>query len=152
MTPVIVVRTATEYLAPRRADRLKQMSARPAQRPGQRPADRYGDPKFRRTGLAPGLLAAVVILAGLALLDIPAFIVIRYVVAILALIVGFFAIQAKQWWWIPLLAAIAVIWNPAFPLPFHGQWWVAGQYVAVAVFVVVGVLIKVPIKPEEKKR
>jgi len=129
------------------------MSARPAQRPGQRPAQRpgarYGDPTFRRTGLAPALLAAVVLLIGLALLDSGGYIVIRYLVSILAIILGCFAFQAKQWWWIPLLAVIAVVWNPAWPLDLHGQLWVATQYVAVVVFVVVGVLVKVPVRADE---
>lgn len=125
------------------------MSSRPAQRPG----DRYGDPKFRRTGLAPGLLAAIVLLVGLALLDNDAaYLVIRYVVAILAIIVAFFAFQAKQWWWMPPMAAIAVIWNPVFPLDLSGQWWVAGQYVAVIAFVAAGILIKVPATAEDTRR
>jgi hypothetical protein len=136
------------------------MSARPAsrpsgtpnQRPGQRPGARYGDPKFRRTGLAPGLLGAVALLAGLGLIDSPGYIVIRYLVAILAIIVGVFAFQAKQWWWMPPLAAIAVAWNPVFPFDLHGQWWVAAQYVAAIVFVVAGVLIKVPATAEDTRR
>jgi hypothetical protein len=139
----------------RAPDSLDAMSARPAQRPG----DRYGDPKFRRTGLAPGLLAAIVLLVGLALLDNDAaYLVIRYVVAILAIIVGFFAFQAKQWWWMPPMAAIAVIWNPVVPfdqqgpLSLSGQWWVAGQYVAVIAFVAAGILIKVPATQEDTRR
>ena len=124
---------------------------RPGQRPGQRPGSRYGDPVFRRTGLAPGLLGAIVLLVGLALLDSDAYIVIEYIVSILAIIVGFFAFQAKQWWWMPLLAVIAVVWNPVWPLGLHGQWWVAAQYVAVVVFVVVGILVKVPVTEEDAK-
>ncbi|HWH27087.1 MAG TPA: DUF6804 family protein [Pseudolysinimonas sp.] len=129
-----------------------------SQRPGsrrpasQRPGDRYGDPKVRRTGLAPGLLGAIALLAGLALIDSPGFIVIRYLVAILAIIVGVFAFQARQWWWLPLLAAIAVIWNPVFPLDWSGQAWVGAQYIAVLVFVIAGVLIKVPTTEEDTRR
>jgi hypothetical protein len=96
--------------------------------------------------LAPGLLGAIAVLAGLALLDIDAFIVIRYAAAILAAIVGWFAIQGRAWWALPLLAAVLVIWNPVVPFPFHGQWWVAGQFGAVIVFILCAVLIKVRVK------
>jgi hypothetical protein len=112
---------------------------------------RYPTPAFRRTALAPGLLGAIVLLAGLALLDSSTFIVIRYVVAILALIVAVFAWQAKQWWWLAGLVPIAVLWNPILPLPLGGQWWVALQYAAAIVFIVAGILIKVP-NADDKNR
>ena len=85
--------------------------------------DRYGLPAFRRLALAPGLLAAVALLVGIALLDSEAFLVFRYTTAILALIVLVFAFQARHWWWLPIMLAIAVIWNPVFPLGISGPWW-----------------------------
>ena len=106
---------------------------------------RYGAPTVRRTALAPGILAAIVLIAGFALIGGGSFIIIKYVVAILALIVGWFAIQAKQWWWLPLLLAIVVVWNPIFPFPFHGQYWFGAQYAAVLVFILVAIFVKVPI-------
>ncbi len=113
-------------------------------------ANRYGTPTFRRTALAPGLLAAIVLIAGFALIEGSGFIYIQYVVAILALIIGWFAIQAKQWWWLPLLLAIAVIWNPIFPFDFHGAYWFGAQYVAILVFVLVAIFVKVPITEAQK--
>lgn len=104
----------------------------------------YPTPEFRRTALAPGILGAIVLLAGLALLDNPGgFIFIKFGVAILALIVLVFVWQAKQWWWLAPLVAIAVVWNPIFPLRFSGQWWVGAQFVAALVFVAIGVLVKI---------
>jgi hypothetical protein len=124
-------------------------SAAPGQ---QRPAERYKDPVARRMALAPGLLGAIVLLAGLALLDNEGgFLVIRYATAILAAIVGWFAIQGRAWWALPLLAAIIVVWNPVFPLEFHGQLWVAGQFLAAIVFVACAVLVKVRIKETERR-
>ncbi len=111
--------------------------------PAGRPVERYGDSSLRRMALAPGLLGAIVLIAGLALLDLSTFVIILYATSILALIVGWFAIQAKQWWWLPLLAAIAVIWNPVFPFGFHGQLWVGGQFIAAIVFAFAAVFIKV---------
>src|SRR6187402_2101931 len=116
--------------------------------PAGRPAERYRETSLRRMALAPGLLAAIVLLAGLALLDVSTFIVIRYATSILSLIIGWFAIQARQWWWLPLLAAIAVIWNPVFPFGFHGQLWVAAQFVAAIVFVATAILIKVRVNDD----
>jgi hypothetical protein len=106
---------------------------------------------MRRMALAPGLLGAIVVLAGLALLDVDAFIVIKYATAILAAIVGWFAIQGRAWWALPLLAAIVVIWNPVLPFDFHGQWWVAGQFGAVIVFIACAILVKVAAKREDAR-
>jgi hypothetical protein len=113
-------------------------------------ANRYGGPTVRRTALAPGLLAAIVMIAGFALIGQSSYIVIEYVVAIFALIVAWFAFQAKQWWWIPLLVAIAVVWNPVVPFHFGGPYWFGAQYVAILVFVLVAVLVKVPITEAQK--
>ena len=112
--------------------------------------DRYGAPTVRRLALAPGLLAAIVLIAGFALIEGSGFIIIRYVVAILALIIGYFAFQAKQWWWMPLLLAIAVIWNPVFPFGFSGIYWYGAQYLAIVVFILAAILIKVPLADAQK--
>jgi hypothetical protein len=114
--------------------------------------DRYGRPAFRRPALAPALLAGVALLGAVALIESPAFLVFRFIVAILALIILVFAYQAKHWWWLPVMLAIAVVWNPVFPFGFDGPWWVGAQYVAILVFVLAGVLIKAPVTAEERRR
>ena len=119
-------------------------------RGADRTTDRYGAPTVRRLALAPGLLAAIVLIAGFALIEGSGFIIIRYVVAILALIIGFFAYQAKQWWWMPLMLAIAVIWNPVFPFGFSGIYWYGAQYAAVIVFILAAIFIKVPLADAQK--
>ncbi len=104
----------------------------------------YPTSAYRRPALAPGILGAIVLFAGLALLDnAGGYLFIRFGVAILALIVCVFAYQAKQWWWIVVLGAVVVVWNPVWPFAFHGQIWVAAQFVAALAFVVAGVLIRV---------
>jgi hypothetical protein len=102
-------------------------------------------PTFSRAALAPGLLGAIALLAGLALIDADSFIIIRYVVSILALILCVFAVQGKAWWWLVGLAPIAVLWNPIVVIELHGQGWVAAQYFAALLFIVVGVRVKVPV-------
>lgn len=125
---------------------MPSSSARPAGRYGSKP-----DPGYRRLALAPGIIAAIALLIGGAMLDEGPFEVIRYVAAIFAAIVAVFAFQARQWWWLPLLAAIAVAWNPVWVIDIPDPWWRGAQYVAALVFLVTGWLIKVPI-PEDQRR
>jgi len=106
-----------------------------------RPVERY-PVAIRRDALAPGMLGAIALLAGLALVDTDAFLVIRFAVSILALIVVVFAVQARHWWWVPVLVGVAVVWNPVLPLPFGGQPWRLAQIAGAVLFVVVAVTVK----------
>ncbi|PZQ91758.1 MAG: hypothetical protein DI534_02015 [Leifsonia xyli] len=118
----------------------------------QRPASRYGDPGWRRLALAPGLLAAIVMFVGIALLGQDSYQYVSWGAAVLALIVMVFAIQAKQWWWVPVFAAVAVLWNPVLPFAFTGAPWLGAQYLAIAAFIAAGILIKVPLKSPDSRR
>lgn len=104
------------------------------------------EPTFTRSALAPGLLGAIALLAGLALLGSDGFLVIRFVVSILAVILSVFVIQSKAWWWLVGLVPIAIVWNPVVVIELHGQGWAAAQFVAALVFIVVGVRTKVPVQ------
>jgi len=97
---------------------------------------------YQRNAFAPGLIAAVALFLAPLLIDGEWFLLIRFVVAILAVIVAWFAFQARHWWWIPVFAAIAVLWNPIFPLAFDGPVWTAAQPVAAIVFLVAGATIR----------
>ena len=100
--------------------------------------------RSRRTALVPSLLAVIALLIGVALIEGDGFIVIRYVVSILALIVAVFAWQARQWWWIVGLAPIAVLWNPVLPIDLGlADLWLGLQYAAALLFIACGILIKV---------
>lgn len=118
--------------AERRAARREGPSGRSAH------DDRYGRRPERRA-LAPAVLAAIVLLAGLALLGSDGFLWIRYAVAILSLIVAVFVWQAGRWAWLPGPLVIAVLWNPVFPFPFSGRAWAIGQLVAAAALILTGV-------------
>jgi hypothetical protein len=114
----------------------------------------YPTKAFRRTALAPGILAAILLLAGLALLDSSSYYYwFKVLIAVLAAIVGVFAWQAKQWWWLPPLAVIVVAWNPIWPIDFH-HWigWLIAQYIAAVLFLVIGVLVKVPNEDDRNRR
>jgi hypothetical protein len=111
----------------------------------------YPTPKFTRPALAPGVLATIALLAGAALVDSDAFLWVRFVVSILALIVCVFAVQAKAYWWIAGFAPIAIAWNPVVPLPWEGLGWLAAQFVAAFVFIAAGVLLTVR-NPEDRNR
>lgn len=97
---------------------------------------------FQRNALAPGLLAAIALFLSPLLADGTGATIIRFVVAILALIVAWFALQAKQWWWTVVFVAVAVVWNPVYPLEFSGPWWIAAQIVGAVLFLLAGALIK----------
>jgi hypothetical protein len=111
-------------------------------------SERYPNPSFARLALAPGLLAAIVLLAGVALVESDWFTIFRYAISILAAIIGVFAFQAKQWWWLPAFAAIVVVWNPIAPLQLDLLAWQILHLVAAVVFVAAGLLIKVPQAPD----
>jgi hypothetical protein len=100
----------------------------PSARAGSGGADRPAD--FTRPALAPSLLAAVVLLACVAFVDSSAFVFVRWGVTVLALIVLVFTVRGRAWWAAVLMAAVAVLWNPIAPI--------------AAVFVVVGIVVKVP--------
>jgi hypothetical protein len=100
-------------------------------------------PQPARLALAPGFLGAIVVMAGLALVGSHNYTWIEYPAAILAAITGWFAIQARQWWFAAGLAAILVIWNPVFPLPLPDIAFQGLSIAAAATFIAAGVLIKV---------
>jgi uncharacterized membrane protein len=112
----------------------------------------YPTKSFRRTALAPGILAAIVLLAGLALLDSSYFIYFLFGDAILAAIVAVYAFQAKQWWWVVIMVGIVVCWNPLYPINWHhATLWLVLQYVGTLAFIVAGVTIKVA-NPDDRNR
>ena len=98
----------------------------------------------RRTALVPALLGAMALLIGSALITSDTFTVIQFAVSIFALIVAVFAWQAGQWWWIIGCAPIAVLWNPVLPIDLGlPDLWLGLQFVAAAIFIAAGILIKV---------
>jgi len=106
--------------------------------------------RSRRTALAPAILATIALLVGVAIIDTGGFIVVRYAVAILALIVAVFAWQARQWWWIIGLVPIAVLWNPVLPIDLgQPDLWLGLQYVAALLFIAAGILVKVEDKDDK---
>lgn len=118
-----------------------------------RPASRYGEkhPGTRRLALVPAIIAAIALLVGVTAIDGGPFVVVTWIAAIFAGIVGVFAFQARQWWWLPLLAAILVVFNPVWPLTLDDTLWRILHYVAALVFLASGWLIRVPI-PDEQAR
>ena len=105
--------------------------------------DRYG-PSFQRNALAPGILLAIALVVGTMLLDSDWYETLRFVIAVLALIVAWFALQARHWWWIPVLLVIAIAWNPVLPFDLAGQAWALAHLAAALVSLVAAVLIKAP--------
>ncbi|WP_152545434.1 DUF6804 family protein [Microbacterium sp. CH12i] len=99
-------------------------------------------PQMQRNALAPGLLAAIALFLSPLFTQGLVATIILYVVAILAVIVAWFAWQAGQWWWTIVFVAVAVIWNPVFPFGFSGVVWTVAQFVAAVAFLAAAALIK----------
>lgn len=101
-------------------------------------------PQPVRLALAPGFLGAIVLMAGLALVGTkPYHTWIDYPAAILAAITAYFAIQAKLWWLVVVLAVMVVVWNPVYPLPLPDLAFSGLSILGAASFIAAGVLIKV---------
>ncbi len=99
---------------------------------------------LRRSALNPSIIAVIALLIGIALIESDGFTVIRYIVSIFALIVAWLAVQARAWWALAPLAAIAVLWNPIVPIELGmPDLWLGLQYVAALVFILTGALIRV---------
>ena len=101
-------------------------------------------PDFQRNAFLPGILVAAVLFLAPVIFRTDWSAIVYYVVAIGALIIGWFALQAKQWWWGIIFLAVAVLWNPVFPFGFEGIVWTVAQFVAAVTFIVAGVVIKSP--------
>ena len=114
----------------------------------QRSRSGSAEPAFRRLALAPALIAAIALGVGYPLVETDAYLYVRFVVAIMAVIVAVFAIQAHRWPWAIPMAAIAVIWNPMFPFEFDIVAWLALQTVALLVLITAGAAIKTPVDPD----
>ena len=98
----------------------------------------------RRTALIPAVVAVLALLIGVVFIGSDGFTVIRFIVSIFALIVTVFAWQSRQWWWIPLLLGVAVLWNPILPIDLNQpDVWLGLQYGAAIVFLAAGITIKV---------
>ncbi|MEH0110085.1 MULTISPECIES: DUF6804 family protein [unclassified Tersicoccus] len=98
---------------------------------------------YQRNAFAPGAVAAAALFLAPVLTGAGWGPVVLFLTAILAVIVGWFAVQAKHWWWVPVFTLIAVVWNPVLPLSFAGPVWGAAQPAAAVVFLVAGVTIRV---------
>lgn len=105
-------------------------------------ASRPSAPSFQRNALAPGLLAAIALFLSPLLPEDTGATIIRFVVAILALIVAWFALQAKQWWWTVVFVAAAVFWNPVYPIEVDYSVWVAAGVIGAVLFLTAGALIR----------
>lgn len=104
-------------------------------------------PEVTRLALLPGLLGAIILIAGLALIGSSWYLGVLYATSILALIICVFVGQARQYWWFVGLIPIAVIWNPVWPIRLGDLPLRLLHLAGAIVFVAVAVVIKVPSDP-----
>ena len=105
-------------------------------------ASRQPAQEFQRNALAPSILAAIALFLSPLFVDGTGATIIRFLVAILALIVAWFAMQAKQWWWTIVFVAVAVSWNPMYPFVVPTAVWAAAGVIGALLFLTAGALIK----------
>lgn len=108
-------------------------SARKTQQPGE-----------LRPALLPGLLGAIATVIAIFLLGSDLYFAVRFIISILACIIAVFAVQGRAWWWLPVLVAIVVLWNPVVPFEFQGPLWSAAHILAAGALLAVGLFLKVP--------
>lgn len=99
--------------------------------------------RYQQNAFAPGLIAAVALFIAPMLIGGDWFVMVLFLASILALVVAWFAIQARHWWWAPVFIAIAVLWNPVLSFPFTGPIWTAAQPAAAVTFLAAGAMIRV---------
>lgn len=97
-----------------------------------------------RPVLLPAIVGAAAVMAGLLVLGSDGYTVVRYIVSIFALIVAALAVQHGRWIWALPMAAIAIVWNPVFPLPWEGTLFAALHIIGAATFLAAGLLLRVP--------
>lgn len=119
------------------------MSNRAERRAAARaPQPRRGGPAGGRIAFLPAVLAAAAVLAGFGFASSGAYIVIRFVVAILTLIVAVFAAQGRPRWWVLPLGAVVVLFNPVVPIEITGAVWTGVQIGAIAVLLAAGFTVR----------
>lgn len=102
-----------------------------------------GHSQMVRPSLLPAILGAMALLAGLALITTDWFLYVRFTASILSLIMIVMTVQAKKWYWgLPLLA-IAVMWNPAWPIQLPPQAWELVSLLGSGLFIFVGMFFRV---------
>lgn len=101
-------------------------------------------PPMSQPAFIPSLVAAAALLSGIPLLETEWYLVIRFIVAIMALITAWYALQGAQWWWTIVFFVVAIVWNPVFPVPTEGPWWIVAHLAVAALFAVGGAAIRVP--------
>jgi hypothetical protein len=109
-------------------------------------------PRLIRPAFLPGILGAVAAFAGTGLVGSDAYLIIRFAISILALIMAVFAVQGRRFPWVLPLAALAIVWNPVVPFDFTGLPWLLAHIGAAAAFLVIGFLLKVPDQEQKRRR
>lgn len=102
---------------------------------------------YQRNALLPAFIALAMLIVCVAFVGTFWVTVFHYIIATLALIVAWFAVQARHWWWVPVFIAIAVLWNPVYPFGFSDFFWIIARSIAGSAFLISGVLIKQPRNP-----
>ena len=107
--------------------------------------------KLRRMALAPAVLGVIAVYFGLSTVGKQEFYLVSFVICLLGLIVGWYTIQSRQWWWLTIPVAIALVWNPIFPFALTAEVWLILHYLATLGFATAGFVIRVPAQDQTQE-
>lgn len=99
---------------------------------------------YQRNAFAPGLLAAIALVVAPALMGGDWYTAVLFVVSILAIIVTWSPCRRANGGGFLRSSRSRSSGTQILPLPFAGPIWTAGHWVAAALFLVAGALIKTP--------
>ncbi|MFD1715255.1 DUF6804 family protein [Amnibacterium flavum] len=98
-----------------------------------------------RPAFLPAILCATALIAGIFVLGSDGYLIVRFAVAILALIVAVIAMQNTAWPWALPAVAVAIIWNPIYPFDFSGTLWAGAHVLAAAALLAIALLFRAPV-------
>lgn len=102
-------------------------------------------PPRGRPTLLPAVLCATALIAGIFVLGSDGYLIVRFAVSILALVVAVIATQNGKWPWALPAVAVAVVWNPVYPFDFDGSLWLGAHVIAAALMLAIALYLRAPV-------
>jgi len=103
----------------------------------------------KRSHLIPAIIAAIILIFALAPWPYGYYQLIRFVVCGAALYIAFMAYNWQKIWAAWLFGFIAVLFNPLIPIHLSREIWQTIDVVCAALFVVIAIILKEPVKSSE---
>ncbi|MBA7624103.1 hypothetical protein ES703_31507 [subsurface metagenome] len=103
----------------------------------------------KRSHLIPAIIAAIILLFALAPWPYGYYQLLRFVVCGAASYIAFMAYNWQKIWAAWLFGFIAILFNPLIPIHLSREIWQTIDVVCAALFVVIAIILKEPVKSSE---